>query len=463
MRIAKKKMILAKDLYYDMDSVKSGVNNNVLVVGSPGSRKTRSIVTPNILQGEGSYVVTDPKGNLYDQYGEYLRSLGYDVKRLDFVNPEKSAHYNPLAYIKNDQDITKLATILASPQISGKYQAKADPFWEQTAVLVLSAAIGYLKEKVREDEQTIQNMFELLEMADPAGDSANANSKLMKIFERHEKISKVEGKGIPFSVKQFNKVKNLPSKTFLCTLGTVFGDIGMLDTNQMKKMMSRDDIDIPSIGKKKTAVFVVVSDTDRSMDKLANLFFTQAMNELCFYADTACKSNRLPLDVRFIMDDFATNCKIDEFPRMISSIRSRGMSAVLILQAESQLLNAYGYDGKTIIGCCDSYVYMGGNDLDTAKAVSERCDEPLSNILTLPIEECIVFRRGEKPVHGKVFPLEKLTSYQRALDMCGPIKTPKICVEEPEGKKLSFKESTTIQQKHQDKEPLDMLSSDVFF
>lgn len=183
--------------------------------------------------------------------------------------------------------------------------------------------------------------------------------------------------------------------------------LGHFDTPELSKMMAYDDIDIASIGRKKTALFVVVSDTDRSLDKLANLFFTQTMNELCWIADKECENNSLPVPVRFILDDFATNCKISEFPRMIASIRSRGISTMLMIQAESQLTENYGYDGKTIIGNCDTYVYLGGNDVETAKAVAERCDVPVKKILNMPIGRNWVFRRGQAPVNGYIFDLDR--------------------------------------------------------
>ena len=163
-------------------------------------------------------------------------------------------------------------------------------------------------------------------------------------------------------------------------------------------MTSGNDFSFRDIADRKTAVFVNVSDTDRSMDVLANMFFEQAMNELCIYADNECEDNRLPIPVRFILDDFATNCKIKEFPRMISSFRSRAISVMLMIQAESQLKAYYGNDFATIIASCDTYVYLGGNDHDMHKTISERCDRPVREVSNMPIGSCWVFRRGSKPV-----------------------------------------------------------------
>lgn len=168
---------------------------------------------------------------------------------------------------------------------------------------------------------------------------------------------------------------------------------------EIAELTSADNINISTIGDAKTALFVVVSDTDRSLDPLANLFFSQAMNELCYHADKDCINESLPVPVRFIMDDFATNCCIDDFPRMIASIRSRNISTMLMIQAEAQLKNYYGFNDKTIIGNCDTYVYLGGNDVDTAMEVAKRVDVPMTEILTMPVGTSWIFRRGQKPIN----------------------------------------------------------------
>ncbi|MCR4798118.1 MAG: type IV secretory system conjugative DNA transfer family protein, partial [Lachnospiraceae bacterium] len=209
-----------------------------------------------------------------------------------------------------------------------------------------------------------------------------------------------------YAVKTYKKFRCAAGKTLKSILISVNALIGVFDTPELESMLMIDTISIPSIGQKPTALFVVVSDTDRSMDVLANLFFTQAMNELCYYADNHTKNNRLPVPVRFILDDFATNCQIAEFPRMISSIRSRDISAMLMIQAESQLEKGYGPDEKTIIGNCDTYIYLGGNDVDTAKAVAVRCDVPVKKILNMPVGTNWIFRRGQAPVNGVNFELE---------------------------------------------------------
>ena len=398
----KDKMILAKDRYYSMDCYETQLNNNVLVVGAAGTGKTRSIVSPNILQATGSYVISDPKGNLHAKYGKYLEDRGYVVKKLDFTNPTKSAGYNFFRYIRDESDIVKIAHMLIY-QKNSMYNTR-DPFWDEAGTLLLQAVMAYLWEARPKHEQTLRSMLKLVNACDVVEENASVKTALDRIMEEW-------GRGYKdsFAVQQYRKFRVAASRTLMSIMITVNARVGRFDTPEMDKLLSKDTIDIASIGKKKTALFVVVSDTDRSMDGLVNLFFTQAMNELCRYADEKCTNNCLPVPVRFIMDDFATNCTIEDFPRMIASFRSRGISTMLMIQAESQLKQRFGYDDRTIIGNCDTYVYMGGNDVDTAQQVALRCNMPLNRILEMPIGMNWIFRRGESPVFSQNFVLEDYT------------------------------------------------------
>ena len=393
-------LILGQDQYYSLDSYKTKLNNNVLVVGTSGSGKTRSIVTPNLLQGVGSYIVSDPKGNLYRKYKDILESMGYEVKKLDFTEPIHSAHYNFFRYIRCTQDIVKVAHMLI-------YQYKnegghMDPFWDQASQLLVQSVIAYLWEAWGDKEQNLHRVLQLIGLCQANGDLSEETSTLDRLMEKHG-----EKNPDSYAVNMYSKFRVAANRTRRSILITVNARLGLFDTPELNEMTAADDIDIASIGLKKTALFVVVSDTDRSLDGLVNIFFTQAMNELCRYADKRCEHNTLPIPVRFILDDFATNCKIEDFPRMIASIRSRGISTMLMIQAESQLTEGYGYDGRTIIGNCDSYVYMGGNDIETAKAVAERCDMPLKKILNMPVGTNWIFRRGQAPVNAKNLDLDE--------------------------------------------------------
>ena len=393
-------LILGQKQYYSLDCYKTKLNNNVLVVGTSGAGKTRSIVTPNLLQASGSYVLSDPKGNLYKKYKPYLEKKGYVVKKLDFTDPEDSAHYNFFRYIRNTQDIVKIAHMLIYQRKEGGH---SDPFWDEASQLLVQAVIAYLREEWGTKEQNLHRLLQLISLCQIEENSSETKTPLDRLMD--ELGEKNEDS---YAFNSYNKFRVAASKTLKSILISVNSRLGLFDTPELNEMTAFDDIDIASIGKKKTALFVVVSDTDRSLDGLVNIFFTQAMNELCRVADKECEDSCLPVPVRFILDDFATNCKIDEFPRMIASIRSRGISTMLMIQAESQLTESYGHDGKTIIGNCDTYVYLGGNDVETAKAVAERCDVPVKKVLNMPVETNWIFRRGQDPVNAHNFDLDAL-------------------------------------------------------
>lgn len=399
--MGKNEMIIAEGVSYSLNCYETKLNNNVLVVGTSGAGKTRSIVTPNLLQATGSYIVSDPKGNLYEKYGPYLKNQGYEVKKLDFTDPENSAHYNFFKYIRKMQDINKISHMIIYSKGQDGY--KPDPFWDEASELLLQALIAYLYEGFRSSEQNLRSVQKLIDACNIDENDSGSATILDKLMEAHEKEYEDS-----YAVSQYKKFRVAAGKTLKSILISLNARIGQFDTPELRELTKYDTIRISGIGMKPTAVFVVVSDTDRSLDGLANLFFTQAMNELCWQADKRCKGNTLPVPVRFILDDFATNCKIAEFPRMIASIRSRGISTMLMIQSEAQLEEGYNKDARTIIGNCDTYVYLGGNDVDTAEAVARRCDVPLKKILNMPVETNWIFRRGQEPVNSKNYNIEHL-------------------------------------------------------
>lgn len=383
-------LVIAQNCSYPLNDMVTKLNNNVLVVGGSGAGKTRTIVMPNIYQAVGSYVTSDPKGNLHKKDGRYLEKKGYKVKVIDFTHPENSAHYNPLKGIRRTQDILKMAAVLVDKKSS--VNSHADPFWDDATTILISAIIAYMIETGYQPF----NFSGILKLV-REGERENDDSKSSKLSRRFERLKRINPQS--WAVSQFESIDAAPNKTYDTIRISLLSKFAKFDTQELQEMMSGSDFDFASIGKEKTAVFVIVSDTDRSMDSLANIFFTQAMNSLCEYADNECEDSRLPVPVRFILDDFATNCRIEEFPRMISSIRSRGISVMLMVQSEAQLKQGYEEDGCTIISNCDTYVYLGGNDVTTANAVSMRCNKPLSRILYMPVGYCWVFRRGSQPVY----------------------------------------------------------------
>lgn len=388
----KGRLMIAEDCNYSLDDYATKLNNNVLVVGGSGTGKTRTVVTPNLYQAVGSYVISDPKGNLYKKYRNYLRSKGYKVVKMDFTHPESSAKYNPMEYVRSTTDIFKLASIL----VNENNISRKDPYWDDSAKIYLSALVGYMIETDYQPKD-FKSILELLSMGGRV-DEENRNSS--RIAEKFAMLKEADPES--WACFQFDNANAAPDKTFDSTRVTLLTKFTGFDSEELREMMSGNDIDLTSPGREKTALFVIVSDSDRSMDGLVNLFFTQAIQALCCYADDECKDQRLPVPVRFILDDFATNCKIDEFPRIISSIRSRGISVMLMVQAEAQLEVGYGKNSSTIISNCDTYVYLGGNDVKTAEEISRRCNKPLGQVLNMPVGNCWVFRRGSQPVYTRL-------------------------------------------------------------
>lgn len=390
-------MILPDGRYYSLNDMETRLNNNVLVVGTTGAAKTRTVITPNLLECVGSYVVTDPKGNLYRQWGKYMENQGYRVIRLSFIHPEKSVHYNPMKYVSTTQQIQQLSSALVNDRPFTK-----DPFWDDCSLMLINSLIAYTKEVGSKDE-TMNNFHYILELLRSAGreSSYNRNSQLNFLMEELQ-----ENNPNSWAYKQFQNVNQAPEKTFNTIVATSISKFCSVDTEELALMMQDDQIDIQSIGQKKTAVFVEVSDSDRSMDMLINMFFTQAMNQLCTFADEECENNQLPVPVRFFMDDFATNCRIANFENMISNIRSRKISVILILQSLSQLDKSYGASAHTIIDDCDTLIYMGGNDPETAHSIAIRCNKSIQTVLHMPLCTSWIFRRGEKPFMCKNLELD---------------------------------------------------------
>lgn len=379
-------LILAENCEVSLNSHETWANNNFLVVGSSGCGKTRTIVEPNLYNACGSYLISDPKGILYKKYGNLFRIKGYQVKTLNLVDLSDSICYNPLAFIQSDADVMKVARILTGDQSS----FHDDPFWDESSQILLVSLIYFLRETQKKKNQTIPELIKLLSKCYRA---ETDNISIMDSIMRRHKASFPDSA----AARNYEKI-SCSSKTYNCIVVTLQAKLGLLDCGEVARVLSGNEISFCAAGVQDTAIFVICSDTDRSLDLLAKLFFTQAMNELTLFADTHCENGELPVPVMFLLDDFATNVVIDDFPRSIATIRSRNISAVLMIQAESQLEECYGREGaRTIIGNCDTYVYMGGNDLETARSVSERIDKPVKSILCLPQMDCIIFRRGENP------------------------------------------------------------------
>lgn len=389
--------ILPNGELFSLDGIKTKLNNNMAILGTSGSGKTRGVVIPNLLSAYGSYIISDPKGNLHTQYGEYLERYGYNVMKIDLIHPERSNHYNPLNYVHTTDQAMKLASQIVLLGYGGR-TAQNDPFWERAAELLISSFIGYIMEGGSDIERSIHGIAELLSKIDPNVYEDGESCEIDDIFDAHSKEYYFHTGKESWGYSQYKKFKSTAPRTFGCVIITLQSMINAFDSEGMRKMTSGESgIDFKAIGKEKTAVFLTVSDTDRSKDMIANIFYSQAMNELCSFADEECENSRLPVPVRFILDDFGTNCRIHGFENMISNIRSRAISAILILQSEAQLIQGYGDSSHTILDNCDTIAYMGGNDVETARMISERSNQPLHKILDMPLGSNWIFRRGSSP------------------------------------------------------------------
>lgn len=399
--------ILTQGISVPYDNVCGGRNDNVLVVGGTGTGKTRSVVRPNLLQATGSYIVSDPKGNLYDLYAPYLRAKGYRVERLDFVQPSRSTvYYNLFQYLEDETDVLRVAHLLTTSRPCDHH---ADPFWEYSSELLLEACIAYLMETEDDEQCNLAHVLQLIRKGHRVEYSNNdQDSSLDELMRRHK-----ENHEDGLAIRAFESISLSPTRTWDSICVSATAKYGAYDTAELSMLMRKDTVRLGEIGQRPTAIFVVVSDTDRTMDPLANLFFSQAMQILCRTAD-ARPDSRLPVPVRFILDDFATNVRIEEFPRMISSIRSRGISAMLMIQAEAQLHSGYGDDAETIISNCDTYLYLGGNDIQTARRIADRCGLEMREILYMPLGTCWLFRRGEQPRQTTIFDLASFETARMA-------------------------------------------------
>lgn len=399
--------ILAKDVYIDNDTRVTGNNNNDLIIGPSGAGKTRGYVIPNILQAEGSLVITDTKGNLCRQFQPYLESRGYQVMELNFARMDKNTWgYNPLAAIRynrrrgqyNEQDIISLSAVIA-PVLT-----RDDPFWDQSAQLYLQALVGYVLECLPVQERNLSSVCRLSGLI--------GSVTLDQLFRELSEL-----KPDCFAVSRYRSMMTTrsASRTDACIRAFLDRHLLPLSYDAVSRMFSNQrQVSLEGIGMRKTAVFLTVSDTDRASDPLVNLFYAQTFQKLVALADRSTGS-RLPVPVRFILDDFATNTIIPSFDNLISVIRSRELSVSLVIQSLSQLESLYGRaKSQTIINNCDNWLYLGGLDLQTAQEMSTRMNRTVQSVLNMSHEDAVVLTRGRPPRRCDKFLPENHPSWRAA-------------------------------------------------
>ena len=338
-------------------------NKNVLCVGGSGSGKTRYFIKPNLLQLRGSYVVTDPKGQLLGETGQVLYRNGYDIKVFNTINFKKSMHYNPFAYIHSEKDILKLVTALIS---NTKGEGKGnDPFWEKAETLLYTALIGYIHYEAPPEEQNFSTMLEFINSFEVREDDEDFQNAVDRMFERLKKKSPNH-----FAVRQYQKFKIAAGKTAKSILVSCGARLAPFDISELREITSYDELDLDTLGDKKSALFLIMSDNDPTFNFLIAMVYTQLFNLLCEKADDKYHG-RLPVHVRCLIDEAANIGQIPNLEKLVATIRSREISACLVLQTRSQLKAIYKDHADTIVGNMDSQLFLGGSEPTTLKDLSQ--------------------------------------------------------------------------------------------
>ena len=339
-------------------------NKNVLIVGGSGSGKTRFWLKPNLLQMHSSYVVTDPKGSILVECGYALQTIGkYEVKVFNTINFSKSMHYNPFAYIHSEKDILKLVTtLIANTKGDGK---SGDEFWTKAETLLYCALIGYIHYEAPVEEQNFATLIEFINAMEVREDDEEFQNPVDIMFENLEKR-----KPKHFAVRQYKKYKLAAGKTAKSILISCGARLAVFDIQELREITAYDELELDTIGDRKTALFLIMSDTDATFNFLISMIYTQLFNLLCEKADDVY-GGRLPVHVRCLIDEAANIGQIPNLEKLVATIRSREISACLVLQARSQLKAIYKDNADTIIGNMDSQIFLGGSEPTTLKELAE--------------------------------------------------------------------------------------------
>ena len=339
-------------------------NKNVLVIGGSGSGKTRFYVKPNLMQMHSSYCVTDPKGTIVLECGKMLEDNGYEIRILNTINFKKSMKYNPFSYIHSEKDILKLVqTIIANTK--GEGEKAGEDFWVKAEKLYYTALIAYIYYEAPKEEKNFATLLDMIDASEVREDDENYKNPIDRLFEALEKKEPSH-----FAVKQYKKYKLAAGKTAKSILISCGARLAPFDIQELRDLMSEDELELDCLGDRKTALFVIISDTDDTFNFVVSIMYSQLFNLLCDKADDVY-GGRLPIHVRFLLDEFANIGLIPKFEKLIATIRSREISASIILQAQSQLKAIYKDNADTIIGNCDSTLFLGGKEKTTLKELSE--------------------------------------------------------------------------------------------
>lgn len=415
--------ILAQGQTTSNDTWSTGRNNNDLIIGPSGAGKTRGYVIPNILQCNESLIVTDTKGALYGQVGHVLKRHGYDVQEINLADCLSSPWgYDPLDYVRyderrdkyNEQDIMAIAAAIVPDE-----PRNDDPYWHRAARMLLESLIAYTMECLPEDEHSLTSVVKLFDCLNDG-----TFGRLMAELGEIDPDS--------FSVSRYKSCTSCrqAEKMYASVVGILAEKLSILTFDGARALISNlQRVDFRALGRHKTAVFLEISDTDRSIDRLAGLFYTQALHILSDMADHS-PGHRLNVPVRFILDDFAAGSRIEDFDGITSVIRSREISVSIILQSITQLEALYGpARAATITNNCDQCLYLGGQDVETARIISTKANKSVNTILNMPLSDAWLFVRGQAPQQvGKY----NLTAHPLYHELPEARTLPHVPIREPE-------------------------------
>ena len=343
---------------------KNARNKNILVIGGSGSGKTRFFAIPNLMQLHSSYVITDPKGSILIECGQLLQRAKYKIKVLNTINFSKSMHYNPFSYLRSEKDILKLVnTIIVNTK--GEGAQSGEDFWVKAERLYYTALIGYIYYEAPEEEKNIITLLDMINASDTREDDEDYKNPVDLMFDRLEEKDPEH-----FALKQYKKYKLAAGKTAKSILISCGARLAPFDIKELRDLMEYDEMELDTLGDRKTALFLIMSDTDSTFNFVIAILQSQLFNLLCDKADDVY-GGRLPVHVRCILDEFANIGQIPQFDKLIATIRSREISASIILQSQSQLKAIYKDNADTIVGNCDTLLFLGGKEKTTLKEISE--------------------------------------------------------------------------------------------
>ena len=356
--------ILTQNVAIGLDGRRHRRNLNILVCGGSGAGKTRFFAKPNIMNANTSFVCLDPKGELLRDTGNLLREKGYDIKVIDLINMEKSHCYNPFVYIRNDNDVQRLVTNLFK-NTTPKGSQSQDPFWDQAAQMLLLALVFYLHYEAPEDEQNFPMVMEMIRSGEVMEDNDEYRSPLDELFDRLEMREPDH-----IALKYYRNYRSGSGKTLKSIQITLVSRLEKFNLDSLASITQTDEMELWGLGEKRTAIFAVIPDNDSSFNFIVGLLYTQLFQQLYYQADVV-HGGRLPIHVHFVMDEFANVALPDEFDKLLATMRSREISVSIIIQNLAQLKTLFEKQWESIVGNCDEFIYLGGNEQSTHEYVSK--------------------------------------------------------------------------------------------